>query len=66
MLISGHNGTKIILPVLRKLKVVLKCKNGAKSNSMVYVVWGAEGVVLGREGEMFKYIFFSSKIPDLY
>ena len=49
--------TKIILPVLRKLKVVLKCKNVAKRNSMVYVLRGAEESLLGRrDGEVMEII----------
>jgi hypothetical protein len=41
-------GTKIILPVMGKLKVVLKCQNGEKRNSMAYVVRDQKESLLGR------------------
>ena len=41
-------GTKIILPVMGKVKVVLKCQNGAKRNSMACMMRGLRESPLGR------------------
>ena len=41
-------GTKIILPVIGRAKVVLQCQSGAKVKSMVYVVKNQRESLLGR------------------
>ena len=38
--LKRNHGTKIILPVMGKVKVALKCQNGATRNSMAYVMRG--------------------------
>ena len=41
-------GTSYTLPVLGKAKVVLKCRAGAKVNTMVYVMRGQSESLLGK------------------